>query len=187
MSSVTKQDKNRWGSSFKDRKNSYDDDSDIEIFVRNHVKKIESLKKYIIEKIGSDAKGYFWTIKPEGKYGPDLGLYDSDKNLILILDLERWSQWGEDWPSYYKYLHFLGRKDHFLERDIPFLMVYLSHDRDKLIILEKEELLKYKTKEKFFRHKKKFDRVKECKMKSGFIFGKKLSHTEKSNFKLYGE
>tara|TARA_B100000073_G_C23620965_1_gene528514 strand:- start:289 stop:861 length:573 start_codon:yes stop_codon:yes gene_type:complete len=185
---VTKEMKNKWGS-YPDRKNSYDDDSDCEIFIE-HTKNNRDLQNYILRYINSCTSVHFhmkqwphcrWKIKPDGKHGIDLALVNDDKRLLHI-DVERWSEWKGDWPPFYKNLHFFGRKDHFLEDDPRFIIVYMNYERNKLIVVNKDVIKRYETKNKYFRHKKCYDWVKEMKMSDGHIFGYNITPTERRNF-----
>ena len=56
-----------FGSAFPDRKTSYHDDTDIDIYIR------------FLDKIHNGEKTF--KPKPHGIYGIDLGMFDSDKNL----------------------------------------------------------------------------------------------------------
>ena len=180
MTQVTKEIINRWGN-YSDRKNNFDDDEDIVAFKKLCVESnglLEFIKEYLPE------GNYKWISKPYGKYGVDMGILNKDSGEIcLIIDLERWSQWKDDWPSYYRYLHFLGRKDHFLNEDVPFIMAYLNYNQNKVILLNKETLNKYMTREKYFSYKKCNDMVKEIPMIEGYIFGANLTNREINNFR----
>lgn len=181
---VTKQQKQQWGS-YSDRRNNFDDDGDIIAFKTLCCKNkdlMDYIKKYL-------PKGdYKWVSKPDGNYGVDMGVLNEDTGEIcLTMDLERWSQWKEDWPSYYRYLHFLGRKDKYLEKDIPFIMVFLNYNQDKVILLDKGTLNRYETREKYFSHKNCNDMVKEIPMKDGYVFGSNITDRELNNFRTVSD
>tara|TARA_B100000579_G_scaffold364251_1_gene323143 strand:- start:160 stop:705 length:546 start_codon:yes stop_codon:yes gene_type:complete len=181
MTQVTKQMKNKWGS-YSDRKNNYDDDADYEYFI-HHTKTNKELQKYLLQYIPKDVDCK-WKFKPDGDYGIDLALIDVNTGKkLLCIDLERWSAWKDEWPWYYKYLHFLGRKDHFLENNEPFLIVFFEYNRNKLIIVDKDTIKKYNTINKWFSHKKCHDWVKEMKMSDGHIFGTNITDLERRNFR----
>ena len=180
MTQVTKQQINKWGN-YNDRKDEYDDEGDFHCFLY-HTKTNKELQKYLLRYLpkSADCK---WILKPDGDYGIDVALVDKQTGQkLLCVDLERWSQWKNEWPSYYRYLHFLGRKDHFLEETEPFLMVFFEYNRNKLIVLDKETIKKYPTKSKWFAYKKLHDNVKEMKMSDGHIFGTNITDTERKNF-----
>ena len=183
MIQVTKQDIGQWGNQFHDRQNSFDDNEDINAFIkitRNDKKLYQYLSKYIPD---PDIRANcVWKYHPDGKYKIDLALVDKTGKKHLLIDLERWSQWKNEWPSYYKHLHFLGRKDHFLEEPEPFLMVFFEYNRNKLIVVDKETIKKYPTKRKFFKYKQCYDNVKEMKMSDGHIFGTNLTDIERNHF-----
>jgi|TARA_R110000823_G_C15629103_1_gene468485 hypothetical protein len=180
MTQVTKEDKAKWGN-YSDRKDSFDDDADYEHFIQ-HTRTNKKFQQFLLKHIpkGVDCK---WKSKPDGPYGIDLALVDihTGKKLLCI-DLERWSAWKNEWPSYYRYLHFLGRKDHFLEEDEPFLMVFFEYNRNKFIVCEKETIKQYTTFNKHFKAKDKRDDVKQMKMSDGYIFGNNITSIERNNF-----
>ena len=180
MTQVTKEDKAKWGN-YSDRKDSFDDDADYEHFIQ-HTRTNKKFQQFLLKHIpkGVDCK---WKSKPDGPYGIDLALVDRHTGKkLLCIDLERWSVWENEWPSYYRYLHFLGRKDHFLENDEQFLMVFFEYNRNKLIIVDKDTIKRYNTINKWFKAKDCYDWVKEMKMSDGHIFGTNITDVEKRNF-----
>ena len=180
MKRVDKNDKKEWGSRLPDRRDSFDDDNDIKEFKKlchDNPDMSDYIRKFVPE------GEYKWISKPNGKYGIDIALVNRrNGKQVLLVDLERWNYWKNDWPSYYKYVHFLGRKDHFLNSDKPFLIVYLSYDASKVILVDKDTLKKYRTESKYFKVKKRWDLVKVLPMSEGHIFGKNLTTTEINNF-----
>ena len=182
---VTKQQKKEWGS-YDDRENSYDDISDFNHFIK-HTKTNCELQKYLLQYIPKNIRDNVeWKFKPDGDYGIDLALVDVETNeKLMLIDFERWRAWDQEWPFYYKVIHFLGRKEHFLKLHIPFLMIFFEYNCNKMIIVDKETIKKYPTRKKWFEYKKCHDMVKEIKMSDGYIFGDNLTNTEKKNFKLY--
>ena len=184
---VTKQQKKEWGS-YDDRENSYDDISDFNHFIK-HTKTNCELQKYLLQYIPKNIRDNVeWKFKPDGDYGIDLALINKDTNKkILCVDLERWSEWNGQWPYWYRFIHYLGRKDHFLKMQESFIIVFFEYNRNKLLICEKETIKKYTTFQKYFKVKKCHDMVKEMKMSDGYVFGNNLTDIEKRNFKIYGE
>ena len=75
------------------------------------------------------------------------------------------------------------KKDHFLENDEQFLMVFFEYNRNKLIIIDKHTIKRYNTINKWFKAKDCYDWVKEMKMSDGHIFGTNITDVEKRNFK----
>ena len=180
MTQVTREDKSKWGN-YSDRKNSFDDDGDYEYFIQ-HTLTNKKFQKYLLQHIpkGVDCK---WESKPDGKCGIDLALVDKHTGKkLLCIDLERWGPWKDAWPHYYKYIHYLGRKDHFLEEDEPFLIVFFEYNRNKFLVCEKETIKQYTTFNKYFKAKQLNDWVKEMKMSDGYIFGNNITDIEKRNF-----
>jgi hypothetical protein len=180
MTQVTKEQKKEFGS-YVDRKDSFDDDEDYDYFIK-HTLINKNLQNFLLQYIPKD-KNCGWKFKPDGKYGIDLALMDNDTNTKLLqIDLERWGAWKDEWPAFYKYLHFLGRKDHFLLEDEPFLMVFLEYNRNKLIVVDKNTIKKYRTINKWFQHKQCYDWVKPMRMCEGHIFGNNITSIERNNF-----
>lgn len=179
MEHVSSKDINRWGS-YKDRQNSFDDVDDLVAFAEmcvSNPKLNEYIKSYFPE------PGLSITPKPDGDKGVDLGIVNSGKEIIGTVDVERWSAWDSEWPSFYKWIHFLGRKDKFLRAsDQPFFMAYLNYSQNKVLIVDKDTLLQFPTKEKLFQAKGVVDKVKEIPMYLGRIFGEHLTEMEQSLF-----
>lgn len=177
MNHVTKEDKNRWGS-YSDRKNSFDDGEDIYRFA-DLVNEQKPLREYLRSYIGEGDCG--WVEKPDGDYGVDLALY-KDNVRVANFDLERWSQWKEEWPSFYKHLTFLGRKEKFLHQEVPFFMCWMSFNRDRVLVVDEQTILCYPTIDKHFRNHDVIDKIKNIPMKKGYIFGN-YTRIEKNLFK----
>ena len=177
---VTNIERTKWGS-YEDRTNSYDDNTDIQIFC-NMVKTNESLKNYLTSFL-TETPDILRT-KPHGDYGVDLGIVHNDE-LVATIDLERWSAWNEEWPSYYRYIHFLARKEKFLnQHESPFFMAFLNFKRDKVLMISKDDIQKYPTKEKFFQVKNRTDMVRELPLSVGHVFGENITEKERSIFSL---
>ena len=171
ISYITKEDKNSFGI-FSDRKDNYDDSLEISKF-------IEFAKKFYDQT-------YEFREKPFGDYDVDLGIYKSGK-LISTVDVERWKQWDSDWPSNYKYISFLGRKEKFLGRSKDFAMVYFNKSLEKILVVSKKDILKYPTEKKFFTKYKKYDLVRQISFDCGRLYGKQLTDMEKQTFKNHFE
>jgi len=178
MQNVTKKHRSQWGS-YKDRKNSFDDSKDIYRFAEL-VNQYSSVRNYIRSYIGGGDCG--WVEKPDGDYGVDLALYRNGVRSANF-DIERWSQWKSEWPHYYNYLQFLGRKEKFLGKEVPFFMCFMNFNRDRFALVDEKTIRSYPTIEKEFVHKNVKDRVKEISMSDGYIFGNYSDH-ESELFKL---
>ena len=100
----------------------------------------------------------------------------------LLIDLERWKQWDNEWPDNYKYISFLARKSHFLEEPVPFLMVFMSHRLNKLLIVDKESIKKYNIVDKDFVKWGKKDKVRKLKFSEGNLFGTNITNREREIF-----
>ena len=171
ISYISKEDKNSFGI-FSDRKDNYDDSLEISKFIR-------FAKNFYDET-------YEFRVKPFGEYGVDVGIY-KDQELLSTVDVERWKQWDSDWPSNYKYISFLGRKEKFLIGSKDFAMVYFNKSLDKILVVSKKDILEYPTEKKFFSRYKKYDFVRQISFDCGRLYGKNLSSTEKNIFKNYYE
>lgn len=168
MNYITKQDINKFGS-YSDRKNNFDDDQDVSVMVE------------FLSTMYRD-KNISFKEKPFGIYDVDLGVYIDDK-LSITVDVERWSAWTDDWPSYYRHVSFLGRKEKFLNRSTNFLMAYLNFDRTKVLCVDKKSIMKYPTIE---RHTKgKLDLIKQVGFHEARLYGPNLTDREKTLFKYY--
>lgn len=189
MTQVSKQQIKQWGS-FSDRKDSFDDEEDINKFVEM-VGKSDALIQYLINFIKRG--DYTWSFHPdrtdddpEGKYGVDLALVEKGTNKrIANFDLERRGEWKSDWPAFYKAIHFLGRKEKFLDKGVPFFMCYLNYNRDRVLVLEEGDIVKYPTINKHFSNGNVDDSVKRIPLSLGTIFGK-YSKKESTLFQTGG-
>lgn len=170
-----------WGEQFKDRGNSFDDDQEIDLFidaVKNNIK----LNHYIARFLPNPNGRYKFYPHPDGKYGVDLGVIDEDGNTVMVMDLERWSAWENDFPPFYKYLSFLSRKNKFLRDDIPFIMVWQSNDCSKYLMVDDSIIRETEPEEVTF--KSGFvDHVRKIPLSHGTIFGAK-GYREKNYFNL---
>jgi len=81
MTFINKTDIKKFGT-FTDRKNSFDDDLDIETFI-----------KFL--KIAYDDQNAEFVSKPFGIYSVDIGVY-VDGKLKLTVDVERWKSWDSE-------------------------------------------------------------------------------------------
>jgi hypothetical protein len=179
MNHVNQQLKTQWGS-YSDRQDSFDDSEDISRFIAM-VKESDPLKTYIKNFIESG--DYHWVPHPDGMYGVDLALVEkgADKRIVNF-DLERWSVWKNDWPHFYRNIHFLGRKEKFLNKGVPFLMCYLNYNRDRVLVVDEETIKKYPTVDTHFKKKNVIDTLKKIPLTLGNIFGK-YSETESTMFR----
>tara|TARA_Y100000385_G_scaffold203805_1_gene211164 strand:+ start:496 stop:996 length:501 start_codon:yes stop_codon:yes gene_type:complete len=163
---VTNADKARWGS-YPDRKDSFDDEQDALAF-KKLVRSNKKLQSYI-ESFNPSTQTYHLIDKQFGQYKVDMSMVDSSDNVVADIELERWSQWDATWPSYYKHIHFLGRKEKFF-KDRPFFMVYLNKSMNKCMCLEKSVFEHIPTINKYFRYKKVWEYVKEIPLSEGVIY-----------------
>ena len=164
---VTNADKGRWGS-YSNRKDSYDDELDAAAFKRI-VRSNEDLKDYLRKFLPEGTANYRFVDKHFGPYKVDMSILNENGKVVADVELERWSQWDETWPSYYKHIHFLGRKEKFFA-DRPFFMVYLNKSQNKCMCLEKSVFEHIPTIDKFFKMKKVWDQVKEIPLSEGVIY-----------------
>lgn len=164
MNNITSSDIRKFGSYF-DRLNSFDDKKEILItsnFLKNRCDSLDKVKE-----------------KPFGLYGVDLGVFDSLDNLKFVVDVERWSQWKEDWPINYRYISFLQRKEKFL-KNFKFVMIIFNFDLTKFIRIKKEDIIKFPP---IKRHTQgKYDFVRKIPFEYGKMYGTGFGEREKSIF-----
>jgi hypothetical protein len=168
MTYLTKEDKNSFGV-FPDRKNSFDDENEIEKFII-FAKKFYKSSEYELKP------------KPFGPYGVDIGIYKNGE-LISTVDVERWREWKSDWPPHYKYISFLGRKEKFLNLPGDFVMAYFNESLDKILVVSKKDIIKYPTQKKFFQRFQKYDLIRQIPFDCGRLYGSNLTENEKNKFK----
>ncbi len=181
MDRVSKTQIGRWGS-YADRADSFDDVEDIHVFIHMCSSNLD-LRNYIIDKLNlSTPTETNFRKHPDGQFDVDLGIVDKSGNRLLNIDIERWSVWAEDWPAHYKCISFLGRKDKFLNRGVPFLMCYFNHDRSKVLIAEESDILKTPSLDKEFKGKGVIDKIRSLPFSVGRIFGD-VTEREKRLFK----
>lgn len=168
MTYVTKKHREKWGF-YSDRANSFDDSEDITQFIALS-KQEEGIVEYMRTVV--EFNEYYWVPHPDGQYGVDLALVEKDTNKrIANFDLERWSAWKYDFPYFYKAIHFLGRKEKFLNQDVPFFMCYLNYHRDRVLMVEETVINEYPTVSVHFQKKNVTDSLKKIPLNLGNIFG----------------
>jgi len=178
---VSKEDKENWGS-YSDRSNSFDDTSDIDDFI-SLVNKHPELKSYIRSFLPENTN-LIWKPKPLGNYNVDIGIVNSTHELVATFDVERWREWNPDWPTYYKHIHFLGRKNKFLlQNELPFFMCFLNYTKNKVLVVDRDTIENYPTIEKKFKRKAVRDTVRELPLSSGKLFGESFSVLETDLFR----
>jgi hypothetical protein len=153
--------------SFADRKNSYDDDNELEIFCR--FLKTNFLEKYQIVQ------------KPYGPYGVDIGIF-FDNDLVCAFDLERCKTWKNDWPSNWRCLSFLSRKDEHLKFP-QFGMVWFNNSLTKFAIAWKKDILKYPVEKRYVNGKEDPKGVRKVNFNHGKLYGSSFNLIETERFK----
>lgn len=172
--STTKSQVKTWGEQFNDRSNSFDDEKEINIFIKT-VGETKELQNYISKFLPNVSKnGLVFQPHPHGKYGVDLGIRDKSNGnkLVMVFDLERWSQWDNDFPTYYKYLSFLSRKNKFLQDDVPFIMVWQNKDCSKYLMVD-DSIIRETPSEKVVFKSGYTDSVRKIPLEKGTILGAK--------------
>lgn len=172
-----------WGEQFKDRNNSFDDNQEIKIFMETVTKNTE-LRNYILQFIPNISENCVFEPHPNGQYGVDLGIRDrgNGNKLVMVFDLERWSVWNNDFPSFYKYLSFLSRKNKFLRDDIPFVMVWQNNDCSKYLMVDDTIIRETEPEEVTFKNGF-VDQVRKIPLQKGTIFGQ-TGYRENTYFNL---
>ena len=177
-----------FGERYNDRSSSYDDIGDLDHFIWLS-KTDDKIQRMLHLRHFPDYSGgnLQWIKHPYGQYDVDLGLKnDKTDEFLVLFDTERWSAWTEDWPHNYKWIHFFARKTKFLEnrREIPFYFSVLNSDRSKVLMVERETIEKYPTKEKWFYAQKMMDDVREIPLREGrgCLYGSGFGKREQSYF-----
>ncbi len=170
MNYLSKQEIGELGS-FVDRKNSYDDNTELAIFCR--FLKTNFLEKYQIIQ------------KPHGPYGVDIGVFSDDK-IVCAFDLERCKTWKEDWPSNWKCLSFLSRKDKHLQFP-EFGMVWFNNSLTKFAIAWKKDILKYAVEKRYVNGKEDPKGVRKVSFDHGKLYGSSFNLIEIERFKKRAE
>lgn len=166
MIDITSSDIRKFGS-YSDRKDSYDDEKELLVacnFIKNYSDPSFKIKQ-----------------KPFSKYGIDIGVFDSDDNLKLAVDVERWRFWNNDWPENYKYISFLERKEKYLKEFDQFMMIYFNYSLNKLIIVKKENIIKFSPEKRYTQGK--YDLIRKIPFEYGKMYGRQFGKREKSIFK----
>ena len=166
MTYLSKQEIGELGS-FKDRKNSYDDDNELKIFCK--LLKTNFLEEYKIIQ------------KPYGPYGVDIGVF-SDNEIICAFDLERCKTWKDDWPSNWRCLSFLSRKDKHLKFP-QFGMVWFNNSLTKFAIAWKKDIIKYPVEKRYVNGKEDPKGVRKIDFDCGKLYGTFFNSIEIERFK----
>lgn len=164
MNLITSEDIKKFGS-YGDRKDSFDDEIELDVisnFLRTRCNKTDKIKK-----------------KPYGIYGVDIGVFDFENNLKFVVDVERWSSWKEDWPSNYRYLSFLERKEKFLKYS-NFVMIFFNYNLTKFVRIKKEDIISISPEKRYT--KGKYDMVRKIPFECGKMYGTNFGELEKSIF-----
>lgn len=164
MNLITSKDIKKFGS-YKDRHDSFDDELELDIisnFLKDKCNDLDQIRK-----------------KPYGKYDVDLGVFDKENNLKFVVDVERWSVWKSDWPSNYRYLSFLERKEKFLKYN-NFVMVFFNHDLTKFVRIKKEDILNVSPVKRFTQGK--YDFVRKIPFEYGKMYGTNFGELEQTIF-----
>ena len=166
MKTITKDTIKNYGT-FRDRKNSFDDNKEIKIFV-----------KFLNSKYPKDCE---IVEKPFGKEGVDIGIF-RDGQLGCAFDLERSDTWKNDWPSKWKCISFLDRKSKYLFEDPEFGMVWFNKNLTKFIIAWKKDILKFPVSNRYLPNGE-IDRVRKVDFKYGKLYGSSFNPIEVEKFK----
>jgi len=165
---------------YKDRSDSFDDSKEIKKLI-SMITKDKQFNQYVKSFLPDLELSL--VSKPFGEYGVDIGFIDSNtKDIVGTMDLERWSQWDDDWPNFYKHIHFLSRKEKFLKNDKPFFMAYFNFKLSKVLLVSRESIEKFTPIKKHFKVKNVNDNVREISLSEGHIFGEGITEKERKIF-----
>ena len=170
---ISKQDIASFSENFTDRKNRWDDSKDL-IHFASFVKNSYKHPCEVIE-------------KPFGECDVDIGIKVNGK-MVYIVDVERSNVWDDDWPSSFRYVSFLHRRDKYLKRKENFFMAYFNTSFNKLLLVSKEDIVKYPyVKKVFYNHGRKVDIIKKIPFRCARLFGNNLTDREKQLFPNHSE
>lgn len=152
---------------FSDRKDSYDDNKELDIFCKflkiNYPNQCKIVRK------------------PYGKYGVDIGVF-VDSEIVCAFDLERCKTWKDDWPLKWKCLSFLSRKDKHLKFP-QFGMVWFNQSLTKFAIAWKKDIIKYPVEKRYVDGKEDPKGVRKIKFDDGKLYGSSFNVIEIERFK----
>ena len=157
-------------------KNGYDDRKE-----RNALKRFlhedKDFRDYIFNtfKLNKELK-YRLVPDPLGKKKVDLGIVESvTGKLVGLIEVDYFNAWKKAWPKFYKYHHILERKDkYWINNDYPYVAVTFNVLRDRMIVTDRETIIKYPVINKEFKSMKKYDRVRELPLHESKFFGKSI-------------
>jgi hypothetical protein len=165
MKTITKDTIKHYGT-FCDRKDSFDDNKESEVFV-----------KFLASKYSEE---YKIVEKPDGKKGVDIGVY-RDSELGCAFDLERCKTWKNDWPSNWRCISFLDRKSKYLKYP-EFGMVWFNNNLTKFVIVWKKDILKFPVTNRNMPNGE-IDLVRKIDFECGKLYGSIFSPIEVEKFK----
>ena len=109
---------------------------------------------------------------PLGEYKVDLGMIDSDGNIVGLIEVDVFFSWKDKWPSYYKWCHRLGRKTkYWINNSYPYINVTFNTNHNNAILTTREIESQYPIKDKWFKDKKMTEQVREVPISKAIKFG----------------
>ena len=146
--------------------NGYDDLPERTAFIRD-MQTDSELKDFIYDYFDLQiGKKYAIKSDPLGKYAVDLAVIDRETKAIKgLVEVDVFFSWKEQWPSYYKWCHRLERKTKYYEgTSYPYINITYNASRTEGFLTTRETEIKYPAKEKYFKIKEVYDRVREVPM-----------------------
>ena len=128
-----------------------------------------------------DPKTYRVVEKPDGPYGVDLALVTTQGDLACAFDLERCLSWRDDWPSHWRSLSFLARKNHYLDF-AQFGMVWFNAFLTTCVIAWKDDILLAPVETRRFAKQSYTDRVRLVPFEAGRLIGHQFAPGEMQRF-----
>lgn len=165
---ITSADIRQYASS-SDRRDHFDDDLETRRFVH-------MLKTHVF------TDRHDVRVKPYGYKGVDVGVFDTTTNeLVCAYDLERSMLWGDDWPSHWRCLSFLARKDRYLKYP-QFGMVWFNRDVTTCVVVWKQDILDQPTVTRHFKNRGYTDQVRQLPFSAGTLVGRSFGVRETALF-----
>ena len=174
---VTKTDKQRFA------RNGFDDSPERTAFIRD-MQTDSKLKEFIYDyfNLQSD-RGYHVKRDPLGKKKVDLAVIDKGTDTYLpleegglggimgLVEVDVLNEWTRTWPSYYRWCHRLGRKAKYYEgTPYPYVNISYNTSHTEGVLTTRETEVKYPIKDKWFKVKQIWDRVREVPVSDAVFF-----------------
>ena len=141
---------------------------------RKMVRNDSSLRNFLKEYCQLDLNNAPYTEinDPLGPYAVDMGIVDKNKNLVCLVEVDVFFAWEDAWPSFYKWCHRLARKEkYWIDTPYPYVNITFSTNHKNGIMTTREIESRYPVIEKWFKHKKMYEQLREVPISSAIKIG----------------